>query len=209
MRDLPASFRPAGEIRRGFAPSSIPTRDVSLDPPVESLKSWVPRAFGPWWGRGVKPLVFAAVVGLATLPVLAVEPDEILPDQAMESRARALSGELRCLVCQNQSIDDSNAPLARDLRLLVRERLKAGDSDAGVRQFVVARYGEFVLLRPPFQASTLLLWLAPPAMLLATLVALLVKTRRNRLAAQTAGKPALTAEEEKRLAALIDKGNAT
>ena len=136
-----------------------------------------------------------------------MEPDEILPDPAMEARARALSAELRCLVCQNQSIDDSNAPLARDLRLLVRERLKAGDSDAGVKSFVVARYGEFVLLRPPFGTSTLILWLAPPALVLATLLALLVKSRRARLAAALPGQR-LTREEEARLAELLDRDKA-
>ena len=148
-------------------------------------------------------LVVALLVGLAGTPALAVEPDEILPDAQMEMRARALSGELRCLVCQNQSIDDSNAPLARDLRLLVRERLKAGDSDQGVRQFVVARYGDFVLLRPPFNMSTLLLWLGPPALLLATLAMLLVQSRRARLQAQSAAKPVLTSDEEARLAKLV------
>lgn len=95
----------------------------------------------------------------------AVEPDEILSDPKLEARARALSVDLRCLVCQNQSIDDSNAPLARDLRLLVRERLKAGDTDAQVMSFVVARYGDFVLLRPPFNWKTILLWLSAPMLL--------------------------------------------
>ena len=102
-----------------------------------------------------------AVAMLAAAPALAVQPDEILSDPGLETRARHISAGLRCLVCQNQSIDDSDAPLARDLRLLVRERLKAGDSDAQVVQFVEDRYGEFVLLRPPFSARTLLLWLAP------------------------------------------------
>src|SRR5207249_11922976 len=92
---------------------------------------------------------------------LAVQPDEIMQDPALEGRARALSKELRCMVCQNQSIDDSDAPLARDLRILVRERLKEGDSDRQVIDFLVARYGEFVLLKPRLNAHTLLLWLAP------------------------------------------------
>ena len=96
----------------------------------------------------------------------AVQPDEILADPALEARARALSKELRCMVCQNQSIDDSDAPLARDLRVLVRERLKAGDSDGQVLDFLVARYGEFVLLKPRFSLHTALLWLAPAAVLL-------------------------------------------
>ncbi len=103
----------------------------------------------------------AALLGLTASVCLAVEPDEILSDRALEARARVLSAGLRCLVCQNQSIDDSTAPLARDLRVLIRERLKGGSSDAEVEQFVVARYGDFVLLKPRFAAHTLLLWLAP------------------------------------------------
>ena len=148
-------------------------------------------------------LAAITVAGSASSPAVAVEPDEILADKNLEGRARALSAELRCLVCQNQSIDDSNAPLARDLRLLVRERLKAGDSDTAVRQFVVARYGDFVLLNPPFRASTLLLWLGPPALLLATLALLLVKSRRDRVAHAGGTKTALTAEEEARLQVLL------
>jgi cytochrome c-type biogenesis protein CcmH len=109
------------------------------------------------------------VVAFASLaaPAHAVQPDEILPDAALEQRARALSAELRCMVCQNQSIDDSDAPLARDLRLLVRERLVAGDSDSQVMTFLVDRYGEFVLLKPSFSGHNLLLWLAAPAVLIA------------------------------------------
>ncbi len=96
----------------------------------------------------------------------AVQPEEVLKDPVLESRAREISAELRCLVCQNQSIDESNAPLARDLRLLVRERLTAGDSDSEILDYIVARYGEFVLLRPPIGWHTLLLWLAPAIFLL-------------------------------------------
>jgi cytochrome c-type biogenesis protein CcmH len=148
-------------------------------------------------------LLLAAI--LSTSPVRAVEPDEILPDAKLEARARALSAELRCLVCQNQSIDDSNAPLARDLRLLVRERLKSGDTDEAVMKFVVARYGEYVLLRPPVSASTLLLWLGPPAMLLLTLAFLLVKVRRERIARERAGAPApLTAAEAAKLDRILE-----
>ncbi len=99
------------------------------------------------------------------MPAHAVQPDEIMPDAAKEARARELSRELRCMVCQNQSIDDSDAPLARDLRLLVRERIAGGDSDAEVIDFLVARYGEFVLLKPRFNPHTLLLWLLPPLLL--------------------------------------------
>src|SRR4051812_37104236 len=102
--------------------------------------------------------VVFAMLAAAALPAIAVQPDELLPDTAMEARARSISSGLRCLVCQNQSIDDSDAPLAKDLRILVRERLKAGDSDGQVREFLVARYGEFVLLKPPVQWSTIILW---------------------------------------------------
>src|SRR5512132_3335168 len=102
---------------------------------------------------------------VASPRVEAVQADEILADSALEGRARALSKELRCMVCQNQSIDDSDAPLARDLRVLVRERLQAGDSDQQVINFLVARYGEFVLLRPRFSWRTALLWLGPAAVL--------------------------------------------
>lgn len=116
--------------------------------------------------RGVRRLMRSMLVPLGvivflTTPAGAVEPDEILADPRLETRAREISAELRCLVCQNQSIDDSSAPLARDLRLLVRERLKSGDSDKAVLDYVVQRYGEFVLLRPPFGVATLLLWIAP------------------------------------------------
>src|SRR5256884_4927215 len=109
----------------------------------------------------------AAVLSLAILsPAIALGPDEVLSDAALEARARSLSKELRCMVCQNQSIDDSDAPLARDLRILVRERLQAGESDQQVINFLVARYGEFVLLQPPFSVPTPLLWRAPGAGLL-------------------------------------------
>jgi cytochrome c-type biogenesis protein CcmH len=107
------------------------------------------------------------------LPVSAVQPDEVLSDPALEARARALSLTLRCMVCQNQSIDDSDAPLARDLRVLVRERLKAGDSDTQIREFLVARYGQFVLLEPEKNSRTALLWLAPLLVLLAGVLVLL------------------------------------
>jgi cytochrome c-type biogenesis protein CcmH len=111
------------------------------------------------------------VVLLASGPLPAVQPDEILKDSVLESRARNLSRELRCMVCQNQSIDDSEAPLARDLRLLVRERLIQGDTDQQVLDFLVSRYGNFVLLRPPLEWHTILLWGLPPAALIAGLIA--------------------------------------
>lgn len=125
----------------------------------------------------------------------AVQPDEILSDPALEARARALSYQLRCMVCQNQSIDDSDAPLARDLRVLVRERLKAGDSDTQVREFLVARYGEFVLLEPRKNWRTALLWLAPLLVLLAGGLILL----RFFAGLRAGSPPPLSAAEKKRL----------
>ncbi len=133
---------------------------------------------------------------------LAVQPDEVLKDPALEARARDLSRELRCMVCQNQSIDDSEAPLARDLRLLVRERLTKGDSDRQVLDFLVARYGEFVLLKPRLEWQTLLLWGLPPAVLLIGIVALFVQIRRRNSA--VAEVPPLTAEERRKLSTLVD-----
>src|SRR6266849_1819480 len=118
-------------------------------------------------------LIAVVVLTLAASPFAsAVQLDEILADAALEARARALSKELRCLVCQNQSIDDSAAPLARDLRILVRERLKAGDGDQQVLDFLVARYGEFVLLKPRFEGQTALLWLMPVVILVIGALAL-------------------------------------
>ncbi len=146
-------------------------------------------------------LVFVAMLSLLAMiaPSIAVQPDEILADSAMETRARAMSAQLRCLVCQNQSIDDSNAPLARDLRLLVRERLQAGDSDQAVMDYVVARYGEFVLLKPPFNAATLLLWLTPLLALLAAGWMVRSSWQSGRQAATAKPFAALTAEERKKL----------
>ena len=111
--------------------------------------------------KRILPALFAIMLTLMPSALYAVQPDEIMADPAQEARARNLSRELRCMVCQNQSIDDSDAPLARDLRLIVRERLKAGDDDAQVQSYVVGRYGEYVLLRPVFALHTLLLWLTP------------------------------------------------
>src|SRR6266446_5497967 len=142
---------------------------------------------------------------LLTTPraALAVQPDEILTDPALEGRARALSRELRCMVCQNQSIDDSDAPLARDLRVLVRERLTSGDSDSQVIDFLVARYGEFVLLKPRFAWHNALLWLTPAAALVAGAIAMFAAIRRRR-AVPLAAAP-LSADEERRLAEVIDR----
>ena len=149
--------------------------------------------------------LLVAVTCVTAVPTFAVQPDEILPDPAMETRARELSRELRCMVCQNQSIDDSDAPLARDLRLLVRERLKAGDSDGQVLDFLTARYGQFVLLKPRFGWDTAMLWLAPLAVLLLGAVGLLSLLRRSSRAHVPAGEPPLTEAERARLSALLDK----
>jgi cytochrome c-type biogenesis protein CcmH len=131
----------------------------------------------------------------------AVEPDEVLADPALEARARALSEELRCMVCQNQSIDDSNAPLARDLRILLRERIAAGDSDGEVVDFLVARYGEFILLKPRFSGQTALLWIAAPATLIVGGIVAVFLFRRRRPA--TDAKP-LDEAEKRRLAAILE-----
>jgi len=124
-------------------------------------------------------LLLAFAFLLTALPAFAVNPDEVLADPALEARARALSSQLRCMVCQNQSIDDSNAELARDLRLLVRERLKNGDSDQAVIDYVVSRYGEFVLLNPRLRGETLLLWGAPIVLFLAGATAMILFVRKR------------------------------
>jgi cytochrome c-type biogenesis protein CcmH len=146
-----------------------------------------------------------ALALLACHPAVAVAPDEILKDPIMEARARALSRELRCMVCQNQSIDDSDAPLARDLRILVRERLTEGDSDPQVVDFLVARYGEFVLLKPRFEWHTAVLWLTPAAALIAGALAAYAALRRRRSA--PSGLAPLSPEEERRLAEMIDRAS--
>jgi cytochrome c-type biogenesis protein CcmH len=137
-------------------------------------------------------------------PVVAVEPNEVLKDATLEARARKISAELRCLVCQNQSIDDSNAPLAHDLRMIVRERLQAGDQDFEVKKFIVDRYGEFVLLRPRFGVHTLLLWLAP-GLIIACAVAFLWRNFARRTAAARTPAAALSPAEEARLAELLSR----
>jgi cytochrome c-type biogenesis protein CcmH len=144
----------------------------------------------------------------AAAPALAVQPDEILADPALEFRARELSRELRCMVCQNQSIDDSDAPLARDLRLLVRERLKAGDSDRQVLDFLTARYGQFVLLKPRFGWDTALLWLAPIAVLLLGAISLVPLLRRRRRTPAADDQP-LSEAEQARLTELLGEGGSS
>ena len=150
-------------------------------------------------------IVMIGMALVCSAPVFAVQPDEVLKDAALEVRARGLSRELRCMVCQNQSIDDSDAPLARDLRILVRERLTAGDSDSQVIDFLVARYGEFVLLKPRWAPHTLLLWLAPLLILVAGAIAfaLVLRRRAGRDTGRAGGEvPALSPAEQKRLAEL-------
>ena len=150
----------------------------------------------------IRQLLLALAVLLAAAPAFAVNPDEVLPDKTLEARARTISAELRCMVCQNQSIDDSNADLARDLRLLVRKRLVDGDTDKQVIDYLVSRYGEFVLLKPRFSEKTLLLWGAPATLFLVGGLALVVYARRR------AGKPTgtrLTAEEEARLNEILGR----
>ena len=150
----------------------------------------------------IRRLVFAAAVaaGLAGPAAHAVEPAERLADPPLEARARALSQELRCLVCQNQSIDESNADLAHDLRVLLRQRLTAGDTDRQVLDYVVARYGVFVLLAPPFAPATYLLWLTPPGLVLGAGIFLALRARRRRPDPQL---PALSEEERARAALLL------
>lgn len=146
----------------------------------------------------LRRLVLAMLVVLATLPAaFAVQPDEVLSDPALEARARELSAELRCLVCQNQSIDDSDAPLARDLRVLIRERLVQGETNTQVIDYLVSRYGEFVLLKPRLNARTILLWGGPFAILL--IGSLVIFLRRRRGSGLAVPEQALTADEQARL----------
>ena len=155
--------------------------------------------------RGLAASVLAASLMLGAMPARAVLHDEIMADPAKEARARELSKELRCMVCQNQSIDDSEAPLARDLRLLVRERISAGDSDRQVIDFLVARYGEFVLLKPRLNEHTLVLWLTPPLALLLGGFALwrLGRRKANPAAGGGDSTPGLTSDEQARLERLL------
>jgi cytochrome c-type biogenesis protein CcmH len=150
----------------------------------------------------IRATALAFVVFLTTLvPAYAVKPDEVLADLKLEARARAISSELRCMVCQNQSIDDSDAPLARDLRILVRERLKVGESDNSIRTFLTARYGDFILLKPPLKFETALLWLGPGVLLL--LAGALIAFRRSRKGDGGFANSDLTAEERAALATLL------
>ena len=153
----------------------------------------------------MKRLARAVVAALlcVSAPAGAVQPDEMLNDPVLETRARDISQNLRCLVCQNQSIDDSNAELARDLRILVRERLTAGDSDSEVVTYVVDRYGDFVLLKPPFKGSTYVLWFGPAIIALLGLIAVFVFYRRRRSVPEAAVPPPLSDAERRRLDDLL------
>jgi len=145
-----------------------------------------------------------ALLAVST-PAVALGPDEMLDDPALEQRAREVSKGLRCLVCQNQSIDDSDAPLARDLRTLVRDRIESGDSNEQVLAFVVDRYGDFVLLRPPMNAYTIALWVGPTLVLLAGAFGIYATVRRRKIAADAPTAPALTADEEAALAKILEQ----
>ena len=147
--------------------------------------------------------VLAALLLVLTSSAVAVQPGEVLADPALETRAREIGKELRCLVCQNQSIDDSDADLARDLRVLVRERLRAGDSDRQVVDYVVSRYGDFVLLRPPLKASTYALWFGTPLALLLAVVAIVAYYRNRQRRVGEVAAP-LSAADEERLARVLE-----
>ena len=144
--------------------------------------------------KGLRVLLILAFALIAA-SAAAVQPNEVMKDPALEARARTLSAELRCMVCQNQSIDDSDAPLARDIRLLIRERISQGESNTAVRDFLVSRYGNFILLKPPLEPATLLLWLSGPLALALGAVGIWFAARRR-----VAPPLALSAEEETRLA---------
>ncbi|CAM5770005.1 cytochrome c-type biogenesis protein CcmH [Labrys miyagiensis] len=149
----------------------------------------------------LRRFLIACLFGLAVLPALAVQPDEMLSDPALEARARALSAELRCMVCQNELIDDSDATLAKDLRILVRERLKAGDSDEAVKAFLVARYGDFILLKPPLELRTIVLWSAPFVLLILGAGGIYAFSRRQR----TSKPEALSSAEQARIDEILKR----
>jgi cytochrome c-type biogenesis protein CcmH len=153
-------------------------------------------------GRALRGRAAGAALALCLLaaPALAVQPDEMLADPALEARARAISRDIRCPVCQGESVDDSNAPISRDLRLIIRERIVAGDSDSEVVDYIVARYGEFVLFNPRAEGANLVLWLAGPALFLAA-IAVAVATQRRRVVTEAK----LSAAEEARLKEILDE----
>ena len=192
--------RAAAAPRRGRPIAAGMDRDGRPRLPPSSVPSILGGELAEGREGAQAPSPAAIILALALLAPAAhaVQPDEILPDPALEARARAISSELRCVVCQSESIDDSNADIARDLRLLVRERIVAGDTDEQVQDFVVDRYGEFVLFRPPFTARNATLWLAGPVLLLAGGTIAFAFIRR-RAVSPAAARPPLTPEEESRL----------
>jgi cytochrome c-type biogenesis protein CcmH len=154
--------------------------------------------------------LFAVIAALGPVTIsgpasAATSPDEVLEDPALEARARNLAKELRCLVCQNQSIDDSDAGLARDLRQIVRERLLAGDTDTEIIDYVTARYGDFVLLRPPVKLSTLILWYGPPVIFVIAIIAIIFYLRRRRHDDVAEVPPPLTDEDQEKLDRLLNR----
>ena len=156
----------------------------------------------------MKALIFGlTIILLSSFSTMAVNPDEVLDDPLLEKRARALSVNIRCLVCQNQSIDDSNADLARDLRILVRERLIAGDSDTEVLDYLISRYGDFVMLKPPFKGSTFILWLGPLFVFVLAVIGLVIYFRRRQteLANTSDSSSRLSSEEREQLNRLLDR----
>lgn len=159
-----------------------------------------------WTGLNLARVAALVLLSVASTPSLAVMPDEMLADPGLEARARKLSTELRCVVCQNQSIDDSNAPLAHDLRVLLRERLSAGDSDRQAIDYLVARYGNFVLLKPPMQLNTLLLWIGPLLILIVAAIGLGRHIGRSGNRGDAPQPPApLDPKEQERLEALLSE----
>ena len=168
---------------------------------VRWLEAWMKKIVSSRAKRGTFTL--ALLLAVLAFPALAVEPSEMLPDPALEARARDIGRSLRCVVCQNQSIDDSVAEVAHDMRLVVRERLTAGDSDAQVFDYMVARYGDYVLLKPPFKTATAILWLGAPVVLLLA-AGLLYKAGRRRAQRLAAVRSTpLSDEERRRLSALL------
>ena len=212
VRRLPPSALPGispsrGEIRWGTLTASWNRLFPRCSPEGEEAGRRLPifppgggmpgRAEGGGARHGLRLAAFVMLLLAGMLsPAFAVNPDEVLADPALEARARAISAELRCMVCQNQSIDDSNAELAKDLRLLVRERIKAGDSDREVMDYIVSRYGEFVLLKPPVGVNTILLWGMPVLLLVIGGAVLARQVARRRQVPSTAP---LSAEEQKAL----------
>lgn len=158
--------------------------------------------------KALRLALAALLLACASLPAFAVNPDEMLADPALEARARDISANLRCLVCQNQSIDDSDADLAHDLRVLVRDRLKAGDTNEEAVQYIVDRYGEYVLLKPVIAPHTILLWVAAPVILAIGIIAMIVATRRRRRYSG-AGSAELTKDEQAALKALETDAGST